>query len=1062
MRYPALLVVLAWTVVGVLKAQVEIVYPTNHHQNVERAPAITIRAPAPIIQNSITRGYPDADPMGMISDKPTVMVIDTSYNNLPIQQRVKFSARGTYSFTDPRTLVFTPAHLVPGRTYRISVEGMWVQGAQPILLPTVESEFTVAAPTPKVSSCSIQSVPYISCADGITVLFNQPLERGLADAGRIILLERANAASSEEWVPVETSLSLVDNTVTITAAHGFSPGDLLRLSVELSSITGNPLDDRVYSTVVRKATTVHVEAVATDGREVPQNIAEVFQHMSTVALLGGTMELVAAEQYTDRWKLIGWQSPNQSLPSGTTSKLDLDCATLGSDVFVQAVLKRLDTVRVVVNADSMGVIKVFDKDNTLVRTITSNDTIVICDNLSQCSIVAEPRLGFRFVKWESPIPTIDENKAPVLELGKSIRELTTLDLYETDVSVSPEFEDDPPSNTTYRLRAVVYDTEESEGWSADDGISFTTNHEFEGTVPLNETICIKASNCWEITGYMVSGSYEWEIYDEPLQQACVTKAMTDPETVITFFVRRKLINLRLETALLNSDNVNDLLKPSNLSAETISTVQLRTYDGNRTVWKYLVSKACYDENIRFSTYSLQCGDEVRVTFNNSPTRCQQFVWFDPLQNYVVPRLDNDKEASPTCSIIIDENSADFESTSCKGFPLYAPEMRVRSCYRQGFGLEAIGVTVRVLEGSDRSTAKFVERWFDPNTFRILSEDEPASGRHIEYVPAEGAIVKLKFTAPVDQRTIVDGAIEISSYDNTLYSEPDNDQLDFSAVSTYDNISFESGPFESARTVVLSIKKPGTTPLLQALHGGSFKITIDKALASLTGIAIESRSSYLFQSVELPAYSLRLHEVEFEYDGDADFILEFDGEVYHALYGGDIGDKNVYSIDQAFARLPNCAEQQGVPPGECTLPHSDKDGPQGYGDMLLWIQPNWMGRTDIAWWHAATYDEDCKDEDDCLVNRVADLLGLAKEEAKKIVAKETKSDLYGALAELGVGFIQALLPADEQDENIGYGTFLVSGDEMWGARRSTKYYEIGNENATYRLIPRLLVSRAVVR
>src|SRR5690606_33088765 len=137
----------------------------------------------------------------------------------------------------------------------------------------------------------------------------------------------------------------------------------------------------------------------------------------------------------------------------------------------------------------------------------------------------------------------------------------------------------------------------------------------------------------------------------------------------------------------------------------------------------------------------------------------------------------------------------------------------RACYRQGFGIEAIGLKVRTTNGSDRSKAHFEQRWYSPGQLNDVFDDEPTGGHHLEYVPREGAIVKIRFTLPVDQRTVLAGAIKIDSYDNTLYSDPQNTNLDFSTVSSDGNCSFESEQYESARTVVLSIKDPNTSPIM---------------------------------------------------------------------------------------------------------------------------------------------------------------------------------------------------------------------------------------------------------
>lgn len=1063
MRYSVLFSTLAWLVVSTANAQVEIVYPTNNQRAVERAPAITIRAPAPIIQSSVTRMYPDADAMGMIANRPTVLITDTSFDSLPLQQRIRASASGTYSFLDPQTLVFTPRHLIPGKTYRVSVDGLWVQGAHPILTQSVESVFSVAPSTPKLSFCSLTQTTQISCREPIRLEFTEALEGGLGDVGRIITLERAGTTTNGAWVPTEYVPSLNGTTLSITPVTQWAPSDLLRVKVALSAITGNPLDDNIYSTTVRQVMNVHVEAVAQDGRTVPDNIREQVEQLTKVVRIGDTLALVADEVFEDRWRLIGWNCDIQTLPPGTNSIFTADCDIIGNDVFIRAVVGRLDTIRIAVHTDSTGAVLVYDKDNVLVQTITGDDTVTIDDGLPSCRLVANPANGYVFNQWQSSGFTLSNQTSPVVVLNGSGKPWKPYVNNQPAYSVSTTFNLNPNNGIeVYSLRGDIYDTEKSEGWLAEEAIEFTTDDNFQGVVSIKQTICARASDCWEITGYMTSATGKSELYDEPLQEACVSDFMMNPENVITFFVRRKLIQLRVEKVLMATDDPDNLMAPDKLASKANTIVELRTTSGTRTVWKRLSDQTCYDGQVKFARYRLQCGDVVRITPTNADMQCQKFKYFAALQSYVLPTADDPNVATPTYTVVMDDDFADFDATDCDKRPLYIPELRVRACFRQGFGVESIGFSVRVTKNKDRSDSRFEDRWYDAASYRTANSDEPTGGHHLEYIPREGTLIKIRFTLPVDQRTITAGGIEISSYGNTLYSDPTETDLDFETTSNDENVTFESEPYESARTVVLSIKDPETAPLLQALHGGTVSLVCQTSIKSLNGQPLEAQRLFLCQTIEPPAYSLQLHDIEFEYDGDADFIFDNDGEVYHATYGGDVAKTQILGKDQGFSRIPDCSEQQGVPPGECTLPHSDKDGPQGYGDMLLWIQPYWMDINDIAWWHTATYDEDCKDNDDCFVNRVDDLLDIAQERANKIISEETGSNLFGELAELGVNFVRALLPVDDQDRNIGYGTLIATGADKWGARRTTRYYEIGNENATYRLIPRLLVSRGVVR
>lgn len=1046
-----------------LFAQLEILYPLHGQKGVEQSPEIVVRAPAPIERSSVSSAYPDANVMGMLATQPTVLIVDTAFDQMPLSTRIRASASGTYRFSDPRTFSFTPKHLVPGRTYRVTVDGVWLRSPGLVAMSPATTVFTVAKATPSVVNCSLSGVSQISCSDAITVTLSDLPDGGLGDAHKVMRLEKASPETNGRWELVQTDIQIDGSKVFVRPAIALVPADLLKLTVSLSEITGNPLDNRTFSSVVRTATTVHVTAVSQDGRDVPDDISRAFEHISSVYPIGTTIPLVAQQEFADRWRLIGWECDTQTLPEGSVSRLETPCVSTPDDVFVRAVLAQADTIRIALETDSTGRILVYDANMNLVQTVTSSDTIKICNALQSCVIVAMANTGYTFQNWQAAGLSVNQNTAPVVHVGAGIMGQAPTTGNAPTVNVQAKFNKLITTAEIYTLRGEIEDVDEIAGYSAEDGVSFTTKRIQTGTVPVKENICIKAKQDWEIIGYMSSVTGGIETYDEPRQEACVSDFMYDPENVITFFVQRKQIQLRVEQVLLASDDTRNLLSPDRFSSHAKVTVELQKKVGSRITWSMLTEQICKSADVRFARYLLRSGDVVRITPIDAETRNQKFRFFDAIQSYVLPDVDRSDDAVDRYQLPIQPEIADFEGTACDGTPIDVPEIRMRACYRQGFGIEAIGLSVRVTNGTDRSKATFEERWIDPLGYRTYGADEPKGGRQIEYVPREGALIKIKFSMPIDQQAILDGAIGMECYNNVLYSDPAAKDLDFEVNSTEGNVSFESEPGESARTVVLSIKKPLSIPLLQALHCGIIKLYCTSNVKSLTGTPLEHTSTFVFQNIEIPGYSLQLHDIDFAYDGDADFIFENDGEIYHATFGGDFAGNVVYGIDEGFRRIPDCAEQQGKRTDDCTLEHSDKDGPQGYGDMLLWIQPNWLDWPDLTWWYASSYDEDCKDVGDCFVNQVQTLLTDAKKLAKELVGSgKDGTDVFNQLITFGSDFVSALLPTDEQDRHLGYGNFIGSGGNFWNAKRSTKYFEIGDENTTYRLLPNFLVSKGVIR
>ncbi|MFN5875298.1 MAG: hypothetical protein ACK45E_03370, partial [Ignavibacteria bacterium] len=172
-------------------------------------------------------------------------------------------------------------------------------------------------------------------------------------------------------------------------------------------------------------------------------------------------------------------------------------------------------------------------------------------------------------------------------------------------------------------------------------------------------------------------------------------------------------------------------------------------------------------------------------------------------------------------------------------------------------------------------------------------------------------------------------------------------------------------------------------------------------------------------------------------------------------------------DRGFARLPNCEEQQGKP-GECTQTHGDEDGPLDFGEHSLWLQTSWMEPEDLAWVAISTWDEDCKDENDCLVNRMEEVVDSLRVRAAKYnvpieaAALDWKA-LIPDLVKTGIDLIDAFVAPDDQDDFLAEATVLEDSQTRWGMRNAeapfiTRYHE----NGQYTFKGQWYTSRAVVR
>jgi hypothetical protein len=206
---------------------------------------------------------------------------------------------------------------------------------------------------------------------------------------------------------------------------------------------------------------------------------------------------------------------------------------------------------------------------------------------------------------------------------------------------------------------------------------------------------------------------------------------------------------------------------------------------------------------------------------------------------------------------------------------------------------------------------------------------------------------------------------------------------------------------------------------------------------------------------------------FEFDGDTDWTpWENSGELYHALYGMNIARSGPANKADGFVRYPDCSQQQ-TGGGDCTADYGDSDGvPFSFGDREIWAQTAWMDADDIAFARIGSWDEDCKNNDRCLVNRILDVLGELRDRAdqfKRDQGPDISKTIPADLVALSSSLISALLPIQEQDDHIGEATYLEGLSTLWGMSGPTApRIQIATENADYRLRGVWFTSRAVVR
>ena len=1050
-------------------AGIQLIFPADGQANITLRPEITIVADGPIDPSSVTTLFPDPEANGHEAGVPTIILCESSIEGET--NRVRSTVLGTYSMPAENIIVFHPLTLKPGTEYDLVVSGLMTMGPQPSLLPPLEATFTTRHDLPRIVGCSMEDAPLMTCADTITVTFSSPVQDYAADLHRILSIEETapNAPNGWRHLPFDLRTSTSANIVRIIP-HGHWPaGSGIRLSAEMSEMTGDRYDDRTYTTAVRQYTRVKVDVKDINNRPVHDSIVQIFKRHEQAMMAGSNPPVEPIDRREDLWRFVRWDGPLTIEPGVDVT---IPCDLLREETNLTAIIEQFDTLRLAISINSGGVVDMYDHTGSRVRTVSQTDTVAFTKADLSITLIARPDSGYVFTGWSAPSTPMHQAAPAAVILNTSTvgQMINTGAIGNNGPTFTPQFQPATPSSEKYRLKAYLYDEDQDAGFDVNDGVIFTTESEYEADFPQFRTVCVQASECWEITGYSISATGEIEYYP-PTNRLCVRAELLDPENSITFFVRRMTIMLRVERVVLETDDQNSVRRGEAPHPETYVKLEKRYTDLNGDYdWRPLSDVLCEENGIYFSSHAFKCGDVVRLRTKGSPVRGQSWKFWANKVHYVQPSQTGTTGEERRFEVVIGKDIAHFNAKDCRGAPVELKEIRMQACFRQEFGIEAIGFSVRVVDGSDRSKARFEERWFDPLFYREQADDEPIGGRQVEYVPWHGTIIKVRFTSPVDTRTIFDGGMQAESYNNTLVNDASATGLDFT-ISSSDgpHISFEPLDGSPLTTVVFRVNDPWSSPRLQALHGGSVDLTVFTSVKSLSGVAMLANATFIIQALELPGFGLQLTDITYKYDGDPDFwFFENDGEIYHVAYGANLGVDKARYTDVGFARIPDCSEQQGVPPGDCTLPHSDKDGPQGYGDKLLWMQPFWMDRNDLAWWHVSTYDEDCKDETDCLVNRVDDILDRVREEVDALESGGGMEELdwpalIPGLIRVGSELIQALLPPDEQDQHIGQGTFLQSASNLWGARSGLAPYVILHDSgAKYRLKARLFVNKSVIR
>lgn len=977
---------------------------------------------------------------------PFLVVRDSIARRVPQQRWKHYQVSGRFSLVDDNTVAWNPRRLLPNTTYRC-------------VLDQREFAFTTSPDVASVSACSMPR-DVMRCDQSIQVAFTSPLPRAI-EIDSVLIVESLTQAGN--WLHIPCVVTSNENTFTIISVGRWLPNAQMRLRVRCSWYAGDTGLDRTYETMVRGASDIVCGVRERNGRSLSSDAASALSRNNRTVLPGDTTFLSAPRVMESHMVFSHWESKDAPWINGDTIPyitLVLSCEDMFRQCRINAVYEYRDSARVRFNIDSLGSIELYRTAGEYIGTIHDTTSMMFPLDGTSLLCVAKPRLHSSVTGWMYQ-GSVVAACAVVIP--------TTRAVAVNNLSLNPRFQILQPSQQDmYRLRGSISDVDADPLFDVNDAVRFTTPYEYESAQPGNRTLCVKADRCWEIIGYldMSAGAPVW--FDKGLQEYCLTAELTKPENHVAFFTRRKVIGVGIESVLLGSEDPRDVMKAKVPHPETRIELQREQMIAGLREWVSAVSTTCIIDGVATTRYQARCGDNLRILVHPATHRGQQWRWWSALPKYVIPS--GGGGVKPTAyTLVVDGDIAMHDAIDCAGMPLDHREIRLQAAFRQQMVIESIGLRVRVNAQGGRENTRFEQRWFDPLTYYDRDADEPSDGRQLEYVPRRGTPVRIQFSLPLDPLTVYNRSMFADSFDNILLTNPQEQNLDFETYAdTNGNTNLLSSTGQFLDIVEFAICDPLSRPRKQALHTGSIDLTIGTAVHSYAGDPLRAVQTFALRRMEIPGYGIKLRSVRLYDDGDWDFWPFVNrGEIYHAVYGGDLSPRSALMTERGFSRLPSCDEQQGAP-GECTTPHGDTDGPLSFGDHVLWMQPSWMDQADLAWVRMSTWDEDCKDENDCLVNRMGDVidslrLRVAKYNVPVEMAALDWKALIPDIIKTGVDLIDALVVPDEQDDFLAECSFLEDSQTLWGMRGSqAPYITYHHENADYELRGQWYTTRAVVR
>lgn len=1018
--------------------QTPILFPNADHVGVSSSLTILVRSPDAIDTTD-----------GGFKIHPIILLRDSIARRTPRDQWMRYAINGKVHIVDEFTFGWKPYSLLPNTQYLCVYQNS-------------EVRFTTAPDVPRIVSCSLVSHDVIQCDQAITLGYSSPIPDGQV-LDSIIRIEQQNPNGT--WSAVATVISPTSQGAIIRPTHRWRPNSQLRCSIRCSWYAGDVSLDRNYETMVRGSSDVTVEARTTDANPTPIELSDALRRNNKVVLSGDTLHLVAPRYFPPNFWFSHWTSdqiPDVNNDTSATTLVSVSCETMSRGLTISAMYTRVDSIPVMVVPDSLGEVRLFDLHGQIIQAAEHPSTLRTSAISGDIIFVAYPKPGCTFLGFST-------TQAPFTPGALVIPSLKAQAMQ--NVVVNPRFQRlSPTVADMYRLKGAITDVDANPLFNAYDAVRFTTPYEFESTQSEERTMCVLADRCWEIIGYFdqVIGTPVW--FDKGVQEYCLSTELMNPENNVVFFVRRKYIDVRVESVLLGSEDPRDILISKQPHDETRIEIQREENVRGMIEWVTIPTTHCAHLGIRSERCGVRCGDKLRLVIYPAKHRGQQWRWWSSIPKYCVPSSGPGNGANlKEYTLVADSDIALFDAKDCEGALLGHPEIRLQAAFRQEMIIESIGLRIRTNALGERSNARFEQRWFDPLTYYDRDPDEPVDGRQLEYVSRRGTPVFFRYSLPIDPESIYGGALQAESFDNILLTDPRANNLDFRVnADTSGNCNLLSSSGQFLDIVEFAICEPKSSPRKQALHTGAIDLTCNTSLRAFSGEPLRTQQTFALRRMELPGFGLKLRSMDLAEDGDWDFWPFINrGDIYLATYGGDMAPNRALKTEQGFTRIPSCDEQQGSK-GSCTILHGDTDGPLGFGDKPLWLQTSYMGLSDLAWVTISTWDEDCKEDDNCIVNRIGGVIDSLKKRVSKYetpvnAAALDWNMLIPDLIKTGLDVIDAFVAPADQDDFLSSITYLEDSQTLWGMKGPTApNFDVCHENATYHLKGQWYTSRAVVR